>query len=94
MNNNMNTYLYFYCRNNESTLLEIFLQLLSQFISPHTGRVYGRHITGERSMGLNIHFNILINVSHLGHRNSLAHRLVRSKAEGGIESNKESSFNG
>lgn len=23
-------------------------QLLSQFISPHTGRIYGRHITGER----------------------------------------------
>uniref|UniRef100_A0A3B4WDX4 Mitochondrial ribosomal protein S18C n=1 Tax=Seriola lalandi dorsalis TaxID=1841481 RepID=A0A3B4WDX4_SERLL len=22
------------------------LQLLSQFISPHTGRIYGRHITG------------------------------------------------
>ncbi|XP_015248520.1 PREDICTED: 28S ribosomal protein S18c, mitochondrial isoform X1 [Cyprinodon variegatus] len=23
------------------------IQLLSQFISPHTGRIYGRHITGE-----------------------------------------------
>lgn len=23
-------------------------QLLSQFISPHTGRIYGRHITGEQ----------------------------------------------
>ncbi|XP_008936359.1 PREDICTED: 28S ribosomal protein S18c, mitochondrial, partial [Merops nubicus] len=23
-----------------------FLQLLSQFVSPHTGRIYGRHITG------------------------------------------------
>ncbi|KAI5611029.1 28S ribosomal protein S18c, mitochondrial, partial [Silurus asotus] len=22
------------------------IQLLSQFISPHTGRIYGRHITG------------------------------------------------
>ncbi|MED6271974.1 28S ribosomal protein S18c, mitochondrial [Characodon lateralis] len=30
----------------KSVLLPVLPQLLSQFISPHTGRIYGRHITG------------------------------------------------
>lgn len=34
------------------------LQLLSQFISPHTGKIYGRHFTGE-SLLLKLKYGLL-----------------------------------
>ena len=41
------------------------LQLLSQFISPHTGRIYGRHITGEPPL-IELHLNRLLSTSVFG----------------------------
>lgn len=36
------------CKIHQFTHTCPLLQLLSQFISPHSGRIYGRHITGEQ----------------------------------------------
>lgn len=36
------------CKIHQFTHTCPLLQLLSQFISPHTGRIYGRHITGKQ----------------------------------------------
>lgn len=66
-------------------------QLLSQFISPHTGKIYGRHFTGEL---LKLEYSLLISLQFVAISDCLHFRPLWSKAKAGRQSNKESSING
>lgn len=77
------------------------LQLLSQFISPHTGRIYGRHITGEQQDRKRCQNHFLFASSaacFVGTKSSgrlfLFGRFVWKKTKGSFQSYKESSVDG
>lgn len=72
------------------------LQLLSQFISPHTGRIYGRHITGEQ-LKLKMYYLLWISFAgccFLPTKKSFFSRSLREKTKGSQQSHKESSRTG
>uniref|UniRef100_A0AAQ6ISE0 Mitochondrial ribosomal protein S18C n=1 Tax=Anabas testudineus TaxID=64144 RepID=A0AAQ6ISE0_ANATE len=66
------------------------IQLLSQFISPHTGRIYGRHITGEQ---LNCDADVS-SFLYIKKTFCFFFRSVWEKTEGSLQSYKESSLTG